>query len=162
MRCATHIGDDRQGQMARNRAIMSIRTSGARHSRGTPGRGGGIRTPDLRFWRPPLFQLSYAPIRYDSTPISESALGHDLSAYVIKPPPFALTSVPLLPLHSARSVVAREESPNARSLRPRSPRDPYHLGPHPFALVRQGRRRGRPAGVRRALARRLRRHHGSV
>src|SRR3989304_3044689 len=25
------------------------------------GRGGGIRTPDLRFWRPLLFQLSYAP-----------------------------------------------------------------------------------------------------
>ena len=25
------------------------------------GRGGGTRTPDLRFWRPLLFQLSYAP-----------------------------------------------------------------------------------------------------
>src|SRR6266545_5480664 len=24
-------------------------------------RGGGTRTPDLRFWRPPLYQLSYAP-----------------------------------------------------------------------------------------------------
>src|SRR4029453_12591971 len=28
-----------------------------------PGRGGGTRTPDLRFWRPLLFQLSYAPAR---------------------------------------------------------------------------------------------------
>jgi hypothetical protein len=27
-----------------------------------PDRGGGTRTPDLRFWRPPLYQLSYAPI----------------------------------------------------------------------------------------------------
>ena len=26
-----------------------------------PSRGGGTRTPDLRFWRPPLYQLSYAP-----------------------------------------------------------------------------------------------------
>jgi hypothetical protein len=25
-------------------------------------RGGGARTPDLRFWRPPLYQLSYAPL----------------------------------------------------------------------------------------------------
>src|SRR5262249_7541099 len=25
-------------------------------------RGGGTRTPDLRFWRPPLYQLSYAPL----------------------------------------------------------------------------------------------------
>jgi hypothetical protein len=24
-------------------------------------RGGGTRTPGLRFWRPPLYQLSYAP-----------------------------------------------------------------------------------------------------
>src|SRR5579884_716189 len=26
------------------------------------GRGGKIRTRDLRFWRPPLYQLSYTPI----------------------------------------------------------------------------------------------------
>src|SRR5438309_2199671 len=25
------------------------------------GRGGEARTPDLRFWRPPLYRLSYAP-----------------------------------------------------------------------------------------------------
>ena len=31
--------------------------TGARGSR-----GGGTRTPDLRFWRPPLYQLSYAPV----------------------------------------------------------------------------------------------------
>src|ERR1700730_11251102 len=52
------------------------------------GRGGGTRTPDLRFWRPPLFQLSSAPIRYDSTPIPESPSGHGPSGYAIKPPPF--------------------------------------------------------------------------
>ena len=28
-----------------------------------PSRGGGTRTPGLRFWRPPLYQLSYAPVR---------------------------------------------------------------------------------------------------
>jgi hypothetical protein len=27
------------------------------------GRGGGSRTPDLRFWRPSLYQLSYTPSR---------------------------------------------------------------------------------------------------
>ena len=30
-------------------------------NRAGPSRGGGTRTPDLRFWRPPLYQLSYAP-----------------------------------------------------------------------------------------------------
>ncbi len=29
---------------------------------GLSSRGGGTRTPDLRFWRPPLYQLSYAPV----------------------------------------------------------------------------------------------------
>src|SRR5262249_31948282 len=29
---------------------------------GCTSRGGGTRTPDLRFWRPPLYQLSYAPL----------------------------------------------------------------------------------------------------
>ena len=31
-------------------------------SRSWTGRGGGSRTPGLRFWRPPLYQLSYAPV----------------------------------------------------------------------------------------------------
>src|SRR3546814_20179008 len=26
------------------------------------GRAGGFRTPNLRFWRPPLYQLSYHPV----------------------------------------------------------------------------------------------------
>jgi hypothetical protein len=30
------------------------------------GRGGGDRTPDLRFWRPSLFQLSYTPFAANS------------------------------------------------------------------------------------------------
>ncbi len=28
------------------------------------GRGGGTRTPDPRFWRPMLYQLSYTPITH--------------------------------------------------------------------------------------------------
>lgn len=28
------------------------------------GRGGGSRTPDLRFWRPTLYQLSYTPFAW--------------------------------------------------------------------------------------------------
>ena len=31
-------------------------------------RGGGTRTPGLRFWRPPLYQLSYAPSAAASVP----------------------------------------------------------------------------------------------
>ena len=41
------------------------RFGGAHRSRnrrsGRPGRGRGTRTPDLRFWRPSLYQLSYTP-----------------------------------------------------------------------------------------------------
>jgi hypothetical protein len=33
----------------------------APQARWTSSRGGGTRTPGLRFWRPPLYQLSYAP-----------------------------------------------------------------------------------------------------
>ena len=36
-------------------------------------RGGGTRTPGLRFWRPPLYQLSYAP---GSDGIVPSGFGH--------------------------------------------------------------------------------------
>lgn len=34
---------------------------------GKSGRGRGARTPDLRFWRPPLYQLSYTPVRARSS-----------------------------------------------------------------------------------------------
>ena len=37
--------------------------------RPSPIRGGGTRTPDLRFWRPPLYQLSYAP-RLETSSVS--------------------------------------------------------------------------------------------
>src|SRR5260370_40045335 len=33
-----------------------------RYSWGHAGRAGGNRTPNLRFWRPPLCQLSYCPV----------------------------------------------------------------------------------------------------
>ncbi len=32
------------------------------------GRGSKARTRDLRFWRPPLYQLSYTPARFKSVP----------------------------------------------------------------------------------------------
>src|SRR5580693_4221816 len=31
---------------------------------GTGGRGGGTRTPNRRFWRPLLYQLSYTPLSF--------------------------------------------------------------------------------------------------
>jgi hypothetical protein len=47
------------------RALLLARMAPGRAvTRKRPGyaiRGGGTRTPDLRFWRPPLYQLSYAP-----------------------------------------------------------------------------------------------------
>src|SRR5690242_19522552 len=45
-------------------------------------RGGGTRTPDLRFWRPPLYQLSYAPLpRIQCTPVvfRSGRLQHELA-----------------------------------------------------------------------------------
>ncbi len=41
-------------------AIAAVAASGPRCPAGN-GRGRGARTPDLRFWRPPLYQLSYTP-----------------------------------------------------------------------------------------------------
>src|SRR5438105_6572938 len=51
-----------------------------RTGRQTPetGRGGAIRTPDRRFWRPLLYQLSYAPVRAGPTQYKE-----DASAYLV-------------------------------------------------------------------------------
>src|SRR5687767_13109260 len=42
-----------------------------------PGRGRGNRTPNLRFWRPPLCQLSYTPRNLDE---SLDDLGDDAGA----------------------------------------------------------------------------------
>jgi hypothetical protein len=39
----------------------SVYGSTVRFALQIPSRGGGTRTPGLRFWRPPLYQLSYAP-----------------------------------------------------------------------------------------------------
>ena len=41
----------------------SFTGSVGRSNRHEAGRGGGSRTPDLRFWRPTLYQLSYTPKR---------------------------------------------------------------------------------------------------
>ncbi len=41
-------------------AIPTVAASGPRCP-AKNGRGRGARTPDLRFWRPPLYQLSYTP-----------------------------------------------------------------------------------------------------
>src|SRR5215217_1710112 len=37
------------------------------HGFASRSRAGGTRTPDLRFWRPLLYQLSYCPLSTDST-----------------------------------------------------------------------------------------------
>src|SRR5688500_17010134 len=37
------------------------------HSFASRSRAGGTRTPDLRFWRPLLYQLSYCPLSDDPT-----------------------------------------------------------------------------------------------
>ncbi len=34
---------------------------GSKGNGGENGRGGRIRTHDMRFWRPPFYQLNYAP-----------------------------------------------------------------------------------------------------
>ena len=47
--------------------------AGATSRCGTSGRGGRARTCDLRFWRPTLYQLSYAPTS-DSNTALEKAL----------------------------------------------------------------------------------------
>ena len=53
----------------RLRAKIAIRTGFAEN-----GRGGGTRTPDHRFWRPMLYQLSYTPAgQPDDTPFVNSA-----------------------------------------------------------------------------------------
>ena len=46
-------------------AAFSAETGPCRAAAGPSGngRGRGTRTPGLRFWRPPLYQLSYTPIR---------------------------------------------------------------------------------------------------
>ena len=56
-------GFARPGYSGRN----ETRTPGNHHAERSEAdfpaesRGGGTRTPGLRFWRPPLYQLSYAP-----------------------------------------------------------------------------------------------------
>ena len=46
----------------RRRRLRPRRLPPALARSGLSSRGGGTRTPDLRFWRPPLYQLSYAPV----------------------------------------------------------------------------------------------------
>src|SRR5216684_9385604 len=48
-----------------------------RYSWGHAGRPGGSRTPNLRFWRPPLCQLSYWP---NSSAVLFENLGHHAGA----------------------------------------------------------------------------------
>ncbi len=50
-----------------------VSEAGATSQCGTSGRGGRARTCDLRFWRPTLYQLSYAPTS-DSNTALEKAL----------------------------------------------------------------------------------------
>ena len=52
----TNLGGPCRHAIARRRCKWSALS-------GENGRGRGARTPDLRFWRPPLYQLSYTPSR---------------------------------------------------------------------------------------------------
>ena len=87
-------------------------------------RGGGTRTPDLRFWRPPLYQLSYAP-RF-ATSVSAAFRLLASSRDRIFPPPRARGALPR---------ASRSRSPGSRS--PRRSRGP----------VGDPRRRGRDRGL---------------
>ena len=57
-------------------------------------RGGGTRTPDLRFWRPPLYQLSYAP-RFDGqcSPAAGGATRSSAGLALDAGPPGAVTVI---------------------------------------------------------------------
>ncbi len=44
------------------------------------GRGSRIRTRDLRFWRPPLYQLSYTPFAFDALLLTDRAALEPLRA----------------------------------------------------------------------------------
>jgi uncharacterized protein YndB with AHSA1/START domain len=69
--------DGKKGEKSPPRRALPVAAATARREKAPPrsrhanrgavsglrgvDRGGGTRTPDLRFWRPPLYQLSYAP-----------------------------------------------------------------------------------------------------
>ena len=52
-----HRARDARAEFKRYRIFRA----GVKATTEVPGRGRGARTPDLRFWRPPLYQLSYTP-----------------------------------------------------------------------------------------------------
>ena len=53
-----HRARDARAEFKRYRIFRA----GVKATTEVPGRGRGARTPDLRFWRPPLYQLSYTPV----------------------------------------------------------------------------------------------------
>lgn len=61
------------------RAIPTVAASGPRCPVKN-GRGRGARTPDLRFWRPPLYQLSYTPTKA----FQETLAAFRTSAFIFK------------------------------------------------------------------------------
>jgi hypothetical protein len=59
------------------------------------GRAGGTRTPDPRFWRPVLYQLSYSPTRNEGTLLAR------LLVHGVRPAPATV----LLELDAVRIVL---------------------------------------------------------
>src|SRR5581483_650187 len=116
--------------------VSSDMSYGYPEAKRTIHRGGGTRTPGLRFWRPPLYQLSYAPRQADSTVGSCSAGRSDSSS---SPFPRGSCSSPSPPPATARgagsspSPPSRWPSGSARWPSPRSVtrgndgRTPYSL-----------------------------------
>src|SRR5262249_55921050 len=72
----------RTSRKNRTMLAMSSLSNARRRAGAAAGRGGGPRTPNLRFWRPTLCQLSYTPV--PCRPISVlwllQDLGHDAGA----------------------------------------------------------------------------------
>src|SRR3954454_23663026 len=91
-------------------------------------RGGGTRTPDLRFWRPPLYQLSYAPVRWASVPSAFSRspsfacarlLGERRGSRVL--PLHGSASAPLTTLRACSGTRSERSSPFSRLRSPLLP-----------------------------------------
>ncbi len=74
---------------ARRRSDHSLREAGSGTNRdpgGPEGRGGGSRTPNRRFWKPVLFQLSYAPAQASDDSRPRRHLQTPMSRGQVRPP----------------------------------------------------------------------------
>ena len=116
------------------------------------GRSGGTRTPDLRFWRPLLFQLSYTPSRQSSIAIRFGTLeaGRRRRARTLA---FGVLVLSLQPLASNFQL----PTPTSPSFDASSSRRPVAAPAAPDARARTPSPAARPRRTRR-YARTRRRH----